>query len=848
MKNIILLFLLVSMTIGNGYAQDMPEIRHNQLSYDFSTAQPEMIRDGAVFTGEGLVPAAGYSYGIFISKAIEIPLKDADPFLGIGVRYRLEGSVNDVDISVSVSRDGYEWDEFFPVEYDEDIVLEDGYLASSIMVFDKEAAFLRYRIDFRNASAERVVVKELSVSFISPGKTPEGITAGTQSIGGTNPESPADFPKPPVVSRTDWGCPDGQGSRWSPSYTTVTHLIVHHTATANTSSDWPAVVRMIWQWHAIDNGWGDIGYNFLIDPEGVIYEGRSGGDGAIGAHFCGTNSKTMGLSMIGTYSNIMPTNDAISSVHDLLVWKCNQISLDPLGSSYHSPSGRTLNHISGHRDGCATACPGQTLYSFLPTLRTDIQNTLSGVAPSVVTQSINNGAQNIKAYSSIALTFSMQMDTATFINAVTTVPSASFTVHWTDEYTVEITPDPFWDFSTTYTVTIDSNARNLYGAPLDGDGDGEPGGNFVLTFSTTAPDNQPPLILGVYPEVEGVSVKTGIAVKFDEPAINYDDKVALFDDQNNQITLTGIELLERDSKRLLVCEPASDLLPGTNYTLKILPGITDPFGNSIDTERIYPFTTETGSFTKGAVLDKFSSTAIWYQPKDNDGSVKIDTNATAFYMTYGKVISGPTSAVVSYAFTENNGGIVNFERLEMLETGNLIGLWVYGDYSLNMLEFVFANPGEYITEAALLDFYGWRFIAVDAASIPGSDKQFKGLRIKQLAMGDRSGILYFDDLQKDAVTSTDEEDGMPETFSLSQNYPNPFNPVTTISYTLPEAADVKLTIYNALGEEAAIIVNAYQQSGSYRVSFDAADLPSGVYFYRIQAGEFVESKKMMLLK
>jgi hypothetical protein len=85
-------------------------------------------------------------------------------------------------------------------------------------------------------------------------------------------------------------------------------------------------------------------------------------------------------------------------------------------------------------------------------------------------------------------------------------------------------------------------------------------------------------------------------------------------------------------------------------------------------------------------------------------------------------------------------------------------------------------------------------------------------------------------------------------FNLSQNYPNPFNPGTTIKYSVPELSKVKLTLFNLLGEEVATLVNEEKVAGYYTVEFNAANLPSGVYFYRIQAGEFVQTKKMILMK
>ncbi|MCS7210102.1 MAG: S8 family serine peptidase [Chloroherpetonaceae bacterium] len=90
--------------------------------------------------------------------------------------------------------------------------------------------------------------------------------------------------------------------------------------------------------------------------------------------------------------------------------------------------------------------------------------------------------------------------------------------------------------------------------------------------------------------------------------------------------------------------------------------------------------------------------------------------------------------------------------------------------------------------------------------------------------------------------------GLPRTFELAQNYPNPFNPSTAISYQLPTATNVVLKVYDMLGREVATLVNARQEAGRYQVTFNATNLASGIYFYRLQAGSFVETKKMMLVK
>ena len=89
---------------------------------------------------------------------------------------------------------------------------------------------------------------------------------------------------------------------------------------------------------------------------------------------------------------------------------------------------------------------------------------------------------------------------------------------------------------------------------------------------------------------------------------------------------------------------------------------------------------------------------------------------------------------------------------------------------------------------------------------------------------------------------------IPSAYQLYQNYPNPFNPSTTITYSLPEDGFVKLAVYNMLGEEVAAIVNTTQKAGRYEVNFNASQLSSGVYIYRIEAANFTASKKLILIK
>ena len=94
----------------------------------------------------------------------------------------------------------------------------------------------------------------------------------------------------------------------------------------------------------------------------------------------------------------------------------------------------------------------------------------------------------------------------------------------------------------------------------------------------------------------------------------------------------------------------------------------------------------------------------------------------------------------------------------------------------------------------------------------------------------------------------DKKNNLPTNFSLEQNYPNPFNPTTVINFSVPKTSMVTIKVYDVLGNEIATLLNKEKLAGKYSVNFNASKFSSGVYFYRMQAGSFVEAKKLILLK
>lgn len=215
--------------------------------------------------------------------------------------------------------------------------------------------------------------------------------------------------QPAIISRAAWGADeslrfDSQGlALWPEVFQPIQKFVIHHTVTANDDPNPAATVRAIMRLDAITKGWADIGYNFLIDAQGRIYEGRYSrpyapgeiptgedlaGNLVSGAHVLNYNSGIVGIAMLGTHSTVDVTPAARTALERLLAWESERHGISPLGSSlYVNPINGlqgTFPNIASHRDIAATACPGGTFYATLPDLRKAVAAMIAGTTgPSV---------------------------------------------------------------------------------------------------------------------------------------------------------------------------------------------------------------------------------------------------------------------------------------------------------------------------------------------------------------------------------------------------------------------------------------------------------------------------------
>lgn len=211
---------------------------------------------------------------------------------------------------------------------------------------------------------------------------------------------------PSVISRSAWGADESMRSEPS-SYSTFKGTCIHHTAGSNnyTESQGPAIVRGIYAYHAQTLGWGDVGYNALVDKYGNIYEGRYGGldKNIMGAHAGGFNNGTFGISVMGNYDQMAMPSAAVAAVGEMVGWRMKVGGVDPMStaaltSSGYSKaryaSGQTVNlpAIFGHRDTGYTSCPGNYGYQQMDDIRAAAKAKYDGASGAAITGGTDAGS------------------------------------------------------------------------------------------------------------------------------------------------------------------------------------------------------------------------------------------------------------------------------------------------------------------------------------------------------------------------------------------------------------------------------------------------------------------------
>lgn len=196
----------------------------------------------------------------------------------------------------------------------------------------------------------------------------------------------------------------GESLYWPQEYAkNVEKIIVHHTASTKDLNNPEAAIRAIYYYHAVRRGWGDIGYNYIIDTAGNIYEGRAGGDNVVAGHAQGYNTGSLGIAVLGNYENDQVAFPVLNALGTLIQEKTELHNIQADGFSRFR--GEVSANVMGHRDAGNTLCPGENLYSALPALRTLVGNNRVGMEDRLRNQMTNKDYEfvSVSNYGAVVL-------------------------------------------------------------------------------------------------------------------------------------------------------------------------------------------------------------------------------------------------------------------------------------------------------------------------------------------------------------------------------------------------------------------------------------------------------------
>jgi hypothetical protein len=315
--------------------------------------------------------------GVLVSDVLE-----TDEFTVAGVRWDA-GAEEPGDVRVRLREDGgwSAWTALEPNDEGPDPGTEEYRRAASVVATDPVVTAGADAIQVSVETSADQPRPDLDIVTIDPGTGPgDGTSVATTPLSAAQ----AAMASPGMVTRRGWGADESLRS-CSPSYSSsIRAVAIHHTAGTNSYSagQGPSIVRGIYAYHTQSLGWCDIGYNFLVDRFGTIYEGRYGGiDRAVrGAHSGGFNDRTFGVAAMGNFEQVAAPSAMVRSIGRVVGWKLARHGADPYGSAtLTSAGGGTAKYaagstvpvaaVFGHRDVGHTACPGVNLYSQLPVIR-----------------------------------------------------------------------------------------------------------------------------------------------------------------------------------------------------------------------------------------------------------------------------------------------------------------------------------------------------------------------------------------------------------------------------------------------------------------------------------------------
>ena len=512
---------------------------------------------------------------------------------------------------------------------------------------------------------------------------------------------------------------------------------------------------------------------------------------------------------------------------------------------------------------------------------------LSSQPPIVVETVPVEGDSLFPAWEPIEIHFSRPMDTVSVLASVVFSPSTNFEGYWYDDQTLILTSDSLL-FETDYILTIFDEAHDVYGHSMDGDQNGESGGDFQLHFRTGPADMIPPEIVNIFPPnvAQNIEIFPIINIQFDETLntnVDLSDHFLLERFQDHSSVPGDMVYYSVGEKSSICYFPMQDLYPNEVYVTRLYSGITDHFENMIEIDQSFSFQTGNIDIEINEIDDLEQGIGShWWEPQSSGSTTGIIPDSTwmepnpqimsllyessrSMEIAYGWDLSDSQWLIRVYL----SGGPA---REVTFDDSKTMQAYVFGDGSGNKFRFCVddnlpstSSSNHEVSPWYIIDWVGWRSISWDM-DVDGTGEwigdgnlngnmRFDSFQLSYTEGQSQFGRIYIDDLSivDNIELSVPHNNTYPSQISLGKNFPNPFNMSTEIFFTIDKERPVQLFVHDLIGNKITELVNNTYNPGQYRVQWNGTNqygnhVSSGIYIYTIISNDHKESGRMILLK
>ena len=638
----------------------------------------------------------------------------------------------------------------------------------------------------------------------------------------------------------------------------------------NMNAEWKRMEAQAFYWAILD--WHDIPRSVHRIATGIVTDAENGRP---------INGATV------TIDGKTYTTDTYASLF-------NQYSSDPdqlaNGFYYLEDLGAGTHTVTVTAENYTTATTQVTMldteFSFA-----DVQM-VSTVPPVVIASDPADGAPSFPVTDPIRLTLSRPLTLATAAPAFSLVPTAggdavagavSLEAGGTR---LVFTPDAPLQARADFTLTLAGTAATANGSLLDGNEDGTGGDAFTLSFTSSFPDTAAPRLVAAEPNPgsQGADLRPLVSVTFDEPIdpTTLDGRVQLAAGSGGVVTggfvheLAGVVGADPAPQSVVSYAPDVALAPNTLYRFTIAAGVEDSFGNATSGPLSFVFTTGSAPPLVTAI-DDFEGSSVddaWWFPSQSGSTEGIVADSTTRAASGRAVpLGGDTAMRIDYGWAEAAGTWLIREylgggapRSVIFDDSYTLRARVFGDGVGSLFRFAVddgLSGGHEVSPWVAVDWYGRRTVTWDldggefgtwignGAWESPSQLRFDSIQLGYDGTSPRFGEITVDDLELIKAVTVAGEEGVDAEGPLTLRVPrpNPFQERTAIAFELGAPTDVTVRVFNAIGQEVAVLADRQPMgSGPHELTWDASGAAAGVYVIRVQAGDTSATVRAVLAR